>query len=858
MNLRYKTLLLTTALASASLCLSAPANAQVTEVDADARLDTVLVVGQRAMMESAIARQRASDTIQSVVTRDALGQFPDQNVAESTRRLTGINILDDQGEGRFISVRGLDPTLNASSINGVRLPSPEADTRAVALDVVASELVESIEVKKTLTPDMDADTIGASIEINTTKAFDRDDLFLSTKLEGSYNDLNGEYSPKASVDFSVPITDTFGIAGGLSFSNRKTSTDNIEMGGWNTTDDGFTYAEDLEYRDYDVERERIGGSLSFDWKATDTTTLYARAIYSKFDDTEKRQRLVFTFDEPVSADATSATFDSGNEIRVRRGLKDRFESQIIQSYQVGGETETGPWKFDYKLAYSEAQEHEYDTQDPTRFEKKFKDAGELGVNVNYSNLEKPVFTILNGAEDFNDPSTYKFKELSVNDGMSKDKEWSAKGDIARTFALDSGEFEFKTGLKIRLREKTYSANNLIYDDFDGADGYTLADVTGRQTYDLADLGVLPDLGKVRAFYAANKNLFVLNEDDSFLDSISGAYDVQEDIYAGYAQGKYSTDRLTVIGGVRVEQTKDDLGGNLVDEDAVTATPLNFSNDYTNVLPSLNVKYEAMENLVLRAGVFASVVRPGIGQMAPHSTINEDLEASFGNPDLDPYKAWNGDLSIEYYPNPGTVLQAGVFYKDIKDFIVEQTFQDDVAPYNGVFQGIEFTEATIAVNGDTAKVKGLELNYQQALDFLPGLLDGVLVGLNYTYTDADGDVPDGDGGFRSISLPAAAKNTWNAMLGYEKEGLSLRLTAAYRDEYLDELGSDAETDRFVKDHLQIDASAKYRFTDRVQGFVEFVNMGDEPYVAFQKGPNGDRLLQYETYSWTGKFGVRLTY
>ena len=163
-----------------------------------------------------------------------------------------------------------------------------------------------------------------------------------------------------------------------------------------------------------------------------------------------------------------------------------------------------------------------------------------------------------------------------------------------------------------------------------------------------------------------------------------------------------------------------------------------------------------------------------------------------------------------------------------------------------------------MNGDTAKVKGLELNYQQALDFLPGLLDGVLVGLNYTYTDAEGDVPDGDGGMRSISLPAAAENTYNAMLGYEKGGLSLRLTAAYRDEYLDELGSDAETDRFVKDHLQIDASAKYRFTDRVQGFVEFVNMGDEPYVAFQKGPNGDRLLQYETYSWTGKFGVRLTY
>ena len=157
-----------------------------------------------------------------------------------------------------------------------------------------------------------------------------------------------------------------------------------------------------------------------------------------------------------------------------------------------------------------------------------------------------------------------------------------------------------------------------------------------------------------------------------------------------------------------------------------------------------------------------------------------------------------------------------------------------------------------------KVKGVEFNYQQALDFLPGLLDGTLVGFNYTYTDAEGDVPDGDGGFRTIALPSAAKNTYNATLGYEKGGFSGRVTASYRDEYLDELGDDAETDRYVKDHLQIDASAKYRFNERVQGFVEWVNLSDEPYLAFQKGPEGDRLLQFETYSWTAKVGVRLTY
>ncbi|KDA03179.1 TonB-dependent receptor [Hyphomonas oceanitis SCH89] len=851
--------------------LPSAANAQVTEVDADARLDTVLVVGQRAMMESAIARQRASDTIQSVVTRDALGQFPDQNVAESTRRLTGINILNDQGEGRFISVRGLDPSLNAASLNGVRLPSPESDTRAVALDVVASELIESIEVKKTLIPEMDADTIGASIEINTTKAFDREDLYISTVLEGSYNDLNGETSPKGSIDFSIPVSDTFGIAGGLSYYDRKTSTDNMEMDGWDE-DDGQVYADTVEYRDYDVERERLGASLSFDWKATDATTLFARGIYSQFDDTEQRGRLTFEMDEaPTSGTGTTAFFDDADgEITVQRDLKDRFESQKIQSYQIGGDTQLDKWSFDYLIAYSEAEEHETNTVDPTRFERKFEGDG-LGVTFDYANIETTKYTITSGQDLFLDPSEYEFDKIESIDGMSTDKEWSGKFDAARRFALASGDFELKAGVKARLREKDYNLTDLVYDGFDGADDYTLADVAGGQSYGLADLGPLPDLGQVRAFFAANRDLFELNAFDTEYETAAAFYDVKEDIYAAYLQGRYETGDLTVIGGVRVEQTKDDLNGNtletyeegatlngeVLDEDTNVITPFSTSKDYTDWLPSVSVKYQVNDEIILRGGVFASIVRPGIGKLAPRFLIEQnddnEREGEFGNPDLDPYHAWNADISAEYYFAPGGVIQIGAFYKDIEDFIVDQNL--DVP---GVYRGIAYDEATIAINGDKAKVKGVEFNYQQALDFLPGLLDGTLVGFNYTYTDAEGDVPDGDGGQRSINLPAAAKNTWNAMLGYEKEGLSLRLTAAYRDEYLDELGGDPESDRYIKDHLQIDASAKYRFNDHVQGFVEWVNLNDEPYLAFQKGPGTDRLLQYETYSWTAKAGVRLTY
>ena len=836
----------------------------------DTNAEDVVVIGQRAMIANSINTQRKSDTIESVLTRDAIGQFPDQNVAEATRRLTGINVLDDQGEGRFIAVRGLDPGLNASSVNGVRIPAPEADTRAVALDVVASELVQSIEVKKTLTPDMDADTIGASIEINTAKAFEARP-YISVTAEESYNDLSEKYSPKYGADFSHAFNDVFGIAGGISYNRRRTATDNMEMDGWNESGGGVVFADDVQYRDYDVVRKRVGGSLSLDWRATEATTLFVRGLYSLFDDLEQRRRLIFSMDaEPASGDANTATFLSDDDrIRVRRDLKDRFESQKIQSYQVGGETVTGSWKVDYLASYSQAEEHEYRTQDPTRFQQDFEDPGALAVKFDYTNLNTTTYEILAGEADFLDTSAYEFDDLENVDGISRDKEWAFKADVTREFALTDGVFQVKAGGKARLRKKTYDLTLDVYDGFAGS--YTLADVAGTATYGLIDIGPVPDRQLVRDFNTANAALFELNPLDTAFESNAADYAVDEDVYAGYAMGRWATDRVTFIAGVRVEHTEDDVKANLVEvveeggthngmvllDDSIFITPTGFEKDYTDWLPSASLRFAITDDMLLRAGVFRSVVRPRIGDIAPRFLVEEDdggeREGEFGNPDLDPYRAWNYDVSAEWYFAPGGVIQVGGFYKTIKDFIVQAEFDSGDAPYFGVFNGVAFNEAVIPINGDEATVKGVEFNYQQNLTFLPGFLDGTLVGFNYTYTDAEGDVNG-----RTIPLPAASRHNYNAMVGYEKDRISLRLTAAYRGSYLDEISGGPEEDRYVKDHLQWDASAKFKVTDVIRVYADLVNFGDEPYVAFQKGPGRDRLLQFETYSWTAKLGVRATF
>ncbi len=254
--------------------------------------------------------------------------------------------------------------------------------------MISSDLIESIEVRKSLTPDMDGDTIGASIEINTVSSFDSRSDFVTARVEGSFNELRDELTPKASIDFSTALSDSFGISGGLSYYLRRFETDNVEADGWTTGDDGVDFVEEVEYRDYDVERERISASLSFDFRPSDSTTLYARGIWSQFDDQEYRRRLAFDFgdfDQVSGGSGNIVSFsDADEEIAIDRDIKDRFERQRIASITVGGETESGPWTIDYAASWSRSSENENGSFDPTTFSRDFDDEG-FGVGFDYSN-----------------------------------------------------------------------------------------------------------------------------------------------------------------------------------------------------------------------------------------------------------------------------------------------------------------------------------------------------------------------------------------------------------------------------------------------------------------------------------------
>lgn len=842
--------------------------------------DTILVIGQRANQASALSRKRESDVVSDVLTRDAIGQFPDQNVAESLRRLPGVNVLNDQGEGRFVAVRGLDPDLVSTSLNGVRLPSPESDVRSVALDVISSDIIESIEVKKSLTPDMDGDTIGASVEIETTSAFDRRKALLTGKIEGSYNGYADEISPKGSIDFATRIGDNFGVSGGVSYYNRTFETDNIEADDY--SDEAGIFPAEVQYRDYDVERERISATLNFDVRAGDSTELYARGIYSQFDDQEFRRRLTFDLgdfedDGPSSLSGTTATFDDGDEeFTVERDVKDRFESQKIRSIVLGGESDWGTWFADYSVSWAKSSEREDGSVDPTQFERDFDGDG-LVIGFDYSDPRRPIYSVVNDPGDFSDPSTYELNDVELTAlSAAEDEEYAAAFDIGRRFAMPGGEFTVQAGFKGRWRDKTYDKEVEFYEN----DAFTLADALGEgQTYRITDLGPIAGYTAATDYFRTNFADFEFVQADSEFDSAVEDYAVEEDILAGYLLGRYDSATLRVIGGIRVENTRNEILGNTVTlieedgtlpgggtatEDTVFVSPVMVDKDYTDWLPSLNIRWEAQPELIVRLAGYKSLVRPKLSKLAPRFAVeqndDDEREGEFGNPDLDPYRAWNFDASIEYYMNTNGAITAAVFYKDIEDYIVDATFESGDAPYNGVYRGIAFDEAVIPLNGDSAQVFGFEAGFAQSFAFLPGALGGLLFQANYTFTDAEGTIfTDGDvTDPRDIPLPATSRHTFNVVLGYDKGPLDLRLSGTYRDRYLDEVAGEAELDRYVDNHFQLDLSAKFRATDNVQIFYEWININNAKYYAYNNFGGQRNLYQFEEYNWTMKGGVRVTF
>ncbi len=843
---------------------------------ADVRyLDNVLVVGSAAAQAGAINQQRASNAIISVIDSDGLGNFPDTTVADSLARVPGLSIETDQGEGRYVSIRGINTDLISASINGVRTPSPE-DRRGVLLDGVPSDLLDGIEVQKSLTPNVDADSLGGVINLKTISAFDRDGRFIRAKFEGAYNEITEEISPKATLTYSDVFGDRLGVALSVNYQDLRIETHNNEADEWDFIN-GLAYMNDgYEHRWYGLNRERLGLVANFDWRMSDNTDLYLRTLFNNYEDDEVRNVLQFRdLDDLIDEDAngddiiaagssltdTSATFplnETQAEVRVRR------EVRTIQTIALGGETTWDGWETDYEVSYAYAEEDDSDNHDVKfRFED-IQDNFPGNVTIDYSTPEIIRFSEGAVLDAVYDPSNYFLDEFEREFTTNEDTEYAAQFNISRDSVFGEMPVTWQAGLKIRDREKIRDVNVLIYED----DSINLAGFANNSLISGWRLGndqpTWPDPGLTRAL-RGSFGAGDLDEEGSFFDSNGEDYKIDEQILAGYGMGTFDIGALTLVAGVRVEQSTVDLEGRIVLEDDLTATTTRYSNDYTNVLPSVNARYDFNDRLIGRAAYYAAVVRPAFGEMAPFFFINDDRdEAEIGNPNLDPLEADNFDLSIEFYPTTLSVLSAGIFYKDISNAIFPATFDTADVPSNVDLSGIpaeflngvdtdggEIEEVSTFINVASSEIYGIEFNYVQNLGDLNSALDGFLVSGNLTLTESEATLPDG----RDVPFLKQSDTIWNVAIGYDNGPWDLRISANYRGDYLDEL-VDENLDRMTNDRLLVEASAKYRVNDNLQIYLEGKNLTDEPEHYYFGDES--RLSQYDEFGTTVVFGARLTY
>ena len=824
-----------------------------------AALEEIIVVGQAAAFASALNQERSANNLVSVLDTDAMGQFPDQNVAESLRRLTGVSVETDQGEGRYVVIRGMDPDLNSTSINGVRATAAEP-RRALQLDVIPTDLLDGLEVHKTLTPDMDADAIGGSINVKTLSAFSRKGLYAKARAESSVNGLREEWGPKLSFAgsniYEMDGDRRLGIAGALSWHDRAIQGDNNEADDWEVSDNGNDFMEEFQPRLYTVERERLGGALNFDLDVSDDTTLHLYTLYSRFTDTELRNRVSFGLDG-LDEDTITATSADYTEVEIERDTKGRsFQGQIAEnlSISLGSETQLESWLVETNLGYSFAREQTPDQLSGT-WVAEFESGdgpiadGQPVLTIDRSNPQIPLVRS-NFFSALHDPSLYELDELEHFDEKNEDTQFSLRLDATR----DAGFGSIKFGAKARWREKSSDEEAVFWS---GDDQWFLSDALlpgGGAQYGFPNqVGPVPDNLIERKIFADRVGI-EFEPLDTQLDSVVSDFTIDENVFAAYMMGTWETGRATIVAGLRYEQTELDSRGNEVElieedqngpgnppEDTLIVNTVQSSRSYGDLLPSANIRFDFSENVVGRASIYRSVVRPRVEDVAFRVAI-EDGEGELGNPALDPYRAWSIDASIAFYPTELSVVSGGVFHKRIDDFIFVQTLDD----YE--FLNRTFDEAIIALNGEEATVLGFEFTYQQHFGFLGAPFDAFLVGLNYTYVDSEGNTGD-----RDINLPKQAGNIGSFTLGYDKHGLDVRLAMKYRDSYVDEL-VEPGLDRYTADNLRWDLTAKYGISGNWQIYAEIANLGDEPEY-YHAGRSGVRMLQYDEFGTTSAIGFQ---
>ncbi len=860
-----------------AISATSPAFAQTAAPDEAAVADEsgdIIVRGTRPIAESeaaALAAQRASDSLISVAASDSVGRLPDQNIAQAAGRLPGVAVQRDQGQARYISLRGAPINWTTLSIDGITVVSPEGrDTR---YDSIPSAIASQIVVRKAVTPDMTGETVAGNVDIITRSPFD----YRGAHLAGKIGAGSVELGTRQEFEGSLVASERYDVGGGElgllvsgSFYERDMITDNFETD-WEPVAQDLQpgaadriWARETENKLYRLTRRNwsLSGRLEYRPDGSDNR-IFAQSIYTIFTDDEARDNYIFDLDDrqgdnnrgatPCTITTTTSAANTGYAdvcigntpftgtvygIDINQRATLRAFRQSIFTNTIGGHFAlSDSTDLDFRVNYTRSED-DRSVVGEARFDSPSTRTLRPTVAYDFTDPQLAryrLFSTVSAAGQFSrgaennaiDSYVRSLSSLRSLDAVDTTDAYTARFDITNRNEMFGGDTTLQFGVRFDQRTKEAVENELLANSAGqfAAAGLptTFAPWANNQSFQ----GEIPLSYTFRYFSPETMRLFVnqLDAVQNFTPIPGNFYNVREQVFAGYAMGTVRTDWGSILAGARVEHVKNRgeafvlLGG--------VQTLIQTEGDSTLVFPSLHVNFNLAEDHRLRLSFNSGAARPDYDQLRPNFTFSDtNLTISGGNPLAKPERAYGVDAYYEYYIQPQGYFSIGAFYKRAEDVLFDDTrvFNSDVLNSNGIDRS-QYVLSTIT-NGGSGWIYGVEAAIQLQLEpyteslGLPEFFGGFGINANITLNDSEAEAPDGS----KIALPGTSDLVYNVGGYYEKYGLSLRLNYQYRSEWIDAYGPAADGGNFFwAADDELDFSARYAVNQNLEIYFDASNL-----------------------------------
>lgn len=862
-------------------------------------MDRFTVAGIREGQALAITQQRNAPNVKNVASTDAFGNIADGNAAEALRLLPGVSAINDENESRFVMVRGIDANLNSMTIDGMKLSTGgTGSTRQTDMSQIPLGSVEIMEITKSPTPDMDGDSVGGNVNLRTASIFDRVNprrITFSTSV--SIRTFGDTAPPSAYTKNRVRPAYSFGYADvlgakrnlgvtlNLSESINWTPSTGLLLNTWETTPTYPAYMRVFTHYDYhSVERTRLGANLKLDYRLGDRARLYLNSTYTGY----RSKQMFQGGGSSVTALAQVASLDAA-------GVPIPFQPQFPfgdPGYRAGGFNAAGarvqasilPGYTNERTDVVNSVFRSTKQLDDAKSERYSFHAGGLyqapGLEIDYSGLYQTNPAWRGGKDGRRDYITAYTTEVANTawrmDGTERGDRnrrsltqtggpnvrdplnWTLTGLTSsvteQTTDLYGGQINLKrdvqtvvpayikTGVKYMSEERRITNPNVAY-TFAGP-RTVLADLIDTSLTPGAS-GSFHPFGTAPAYLSTDKltqlradrpEYFVVNAATALQNRLQNDKTAKEEVLAGYFMGQVVLGPLSVLAGLRVEQTEvsgesavQDPRAGLALTDPVARVQAQWGRrvavkrDYRNVLPGVHFKYTMSRSLLLRASYSASYGRPSFGSVYPDTRINYDSErVTQNNPGLLPQTADNFDISVEKYFEPVGVFSAGVFLKEIKNFLYSSVVRIPAGGDNGFDGDYAGWELATQANGGYGRVRGAEVNYSQQLSFLPGFWRGFGVFANYTMLETAGNygrVTEPANGELVNFIPRVA----SAGLSYRSPRVSARINVNYTGDYLRAYNANALLRSYRAPKTMTDLKLSYLHSRELSVFFDVANV-----------------------------------